>query len=200
MDPITMAMIAQAGGQVAGGLFGNSGKPYSDYGREVEKYNQRGIDAQNPFYNAGKHGMSDYQDWLGGQKDPSKFINDQMKNYQTSDYAKMQMGQAQNAANNAASASGLMGSTPFMQESQNYAQDIASKDQNQWLQNVLGINSQYGQGQKDLMGVGQHSADQITGINQNLGESMGQAAYGERQGRQKDIGNIFGGVIKGFTG
>src|SRR6266436_3048883 len=125
-----------------GGLFGNSDKPYDKYMDWIKKSQQ----GQQPYANAGEGALGDYQKWLEAQKDPSKFINDQMKNYQTSDYAQNLQQQAMNAGQNAASASGLMGSTPMMQQMQNNAGQIQSADQNQWLQNILGINSQYGQG------------------------------------------------------
>jgi hypothetical protein len=123
-----------------------------------------------------------------------------MSQYQTSPYAKFQMQQGQNAANNAASASGLIGSTPFMQASQDYARNIASQDQNNWLQNVLGINTQYGQGQQNLMNGGQNAANQLSSIQQMLGENMGASAYGERMGRNQDTGNLLSGGLKFLFG
>ena len=80
--------------------------------------------------------MHDYQDWLQTQKDPSKFINDQMANYQESPYAHYLQQQSMRAGQNAASASGLSGSTPLMQQMQQNSGQIASGDMNQWLQNV----------------------------------------------------------------
>ena len=205
MDPSMLAMLMQQGtrqsqgaglGQFFSGLFGNSGQPYEDYGREYEKYAKRGMEYQNPFYNAGKGAIGDYQSWLGGQKDPSQFINNLMGQYQQSPWAKFQMQQGQNTANNAASASGMLGSTPFMQASQDYSRNISSQDQNQWLQNVLGVNTQYGQGQQNLMTGGQNSANILTQLQQLLGQNMGEAAYGSRYGREQDKGNMIGGGLQ----
>jgi len=180
-------MFGSGLGSLFGGLFGNSGKPYDKY----NEYMQQAQQAQQPYANAGQSAIGDYQRWLQSQQDPSKFINDQMKNYQTSDYAQNLQQQSMNAGQNAASASGLMGSTPLMQQMQSNAGQIASQDQNQWLQNVLGINTQYGQGQQNLMTGGQNAANSLSGIY----NQMGQGAYGQQAGKQQDFFNTLGGGI-----
>lgn len=207
MDPTTLMMLMQSGsgmgagaGQFLQGLFGNSGAPYEDYGHEYQKYANQGKEYQNPFFQAGQRGMGNYEGWLEGQKDPSGFINNLMGGYQQSPWAKFQMSQGQNAANNAASASGLMGSTPFMQASQDYARNISSQDQNQWLQNVLGVNTQYGQGQQNLMNTGQTAANSLSQIQELLGQNMGAAAYGKTMGENKDRGNMISGGLKFLFG
>lgn len=174
-------------GGLFGGLFGDSGKPYDAYNEQI----QHGIDAQQPYANAGKGAISDYQKWLQGQKDPSGFINNLMGQYQESPYAQNLQQQSMNAGNNAASASGLIGSTPFLQQQQQNAGQIASADQNQWLQNVLGINTQYGQGQNNLINSGQNSANSLG----NLYGQMGQGAYGKEAGKQQDFWNTLGGGL-----
>lgn len=170
---------------VLGGLFGDSQGPYHEYNDWLGKSE----DTQNPFYNAGKQGLGNYQDWLGGQKDPANFINNLTSQYKESPYARYQQQQSVRAGQNAASASGLSGSTPFAQQLQQNAQNISSQDQNTWLQNVLGINTQYGQGQKDLAGMGQHAADNIS----NIQEKRGEAAFGARSAQNQDFWNTIGG-------
>lgn len=181
-----------------GGLFGDSGRPYEDAMDQYEKWAGKGEGVQQPYIDAGKRGMGNFEEWLNGQKDPSKFINNLMGQYQTSPYAKFMMQQGQNAANNAASASGMMGSTPFMQASQDYAQNVASGDMNKWLEHVLGINTQYGQGENALMRGGQGAANALTNMYGDMGRQMGEAAYGKRAGEQQDRNNMWGGVMDMF--
>lgn len=175
-------------GSMFGGLFGNSGDPYKKYNEWMQQAQQ----AQQPYLDAGTGAIGNYQQWLQGQQDPSKFINDQMGNYQESPWAKNMQQQSMNAGQNAASASGLMGSTPMMQSLQQNAGNIASQDQQAWLQNVLGINSQYGQGQQNLMNGGQNAANSLAGIYNQLGEG----AYGQQAGKQNDFWNMIGGAGK----
>lgn len=181
-------------GGMLGGLFGDSGKPYSAAMDQYQKYMGMGQQTQQPYLNAGNGAIGDYQKWLQGQRDPSKFINQQMGNYQESPWAHNMQQQAMNSGQNAASASGMMGSTPMMQQMQQNAGNISSQDQNQWLQHVLGINTQYGQGQQNLMNTGQNAANHLTDMYSQMGQQMGNAAYGQEAGKSNDLWNTIGGI------
>ena len=185
-------------GQFANGLFGNSGKPYEDAGNQYQKWANSANSAQSPFYNAGAGAIPDYQNWLQGQKDPSKFINNLMGGYSESPYAHYLQNQMVNAGNNYGSANGLSGSSALAQQMQQNAGQIASGDMNQWLQNVLGINKQYGEGENNLINKGQTSANALTDLYNNMGERMGNAAFGAEKGRQHDKSNMWGGLFNMF--
>jgi len=189
------SMFGSGAGSFLGGMFGDSGKPYDAAMQQYQQWANKAEGAQSPYLNAGKGAIGDYQQWLQGQKDPSGFINNLMGGYQESPYAKYLQQQSMNAGQNAASASGLMGSTPMLQQMQQNAGNIASQDQNQWLQNVLGINTQYGQGQNNLMTGGQNAANSLTNLYNQMGQNMGQAAYGKEAGKQNDFWNTVGGGI-----
>ncbi len=174
-------------------LFG-SDKPYKDAMHQYKKYMEQAKQYQMPYLNAGNQAIGDYQSWLGGQQDPGQFINNLMGQYQESPYANYLQQQSMNAGQNAASASGLMGSTPLMLQLQQNAGNIASGDYNNWLQSVLGINNNFGQGQQNLMNMGQNSANALSGIAGNAGQNMGQAAYGAANARNQDWGRMIGSV------
>jgi len=190
-------------GTFLGGLFGDSGGPYEDAMKEYEKYMGKSREAQNPFYNAGTGAIPQFQDWLGKMKDPSAFINNLMGGYQESPFAKFQQQQGIRAGTNAASMGGLpngmggagAGSTPFAQQLQQNAQNISSGDMNSWLQNVLGINNQYGGGLSSLMQGGQSAANQISGMYNGYGPMMGNDAYGRKEGQNQDFWNTISGGL-----
>ncbi len=182
-------------GGLFGGLFGNSGKSYQDAMDQYNKYMNKGEGVQQPYTDAGKNAVGEYQNWLNGQKDPTKFINDIMGQYNESPYAHNLQQQSINAGTNAASASGLTGSTPFAQQLQQNAGKISSEDQNQWLQNVLGINKQYGEGENNLVTGGRESANKLTDMYNNYGTKQGEAAYGKTAGKQQDFWNTIGGGL-----
>jgi hypothetical protein len=182
-------------GTFLGGLFGDSGSPYDDAMKEYEKYMGKAREAQNPFYNAGTGAIPQFQDWLSKMKDPSAFINNLMGGYQESPFAKFQQEQGMRAANNFGSANGLSGSTPLQMQAQQNAQSISSGDMNSWLQNVLGVNTQYGGGLNNLVQGGQNSANQLSSLYGNYGQLMGEGAAGSRGGRNQDFWNTIGGGL-----
>lgn len=181
-------------------FFGNSGAPSKGAGDEYSHYYNQGRGYQNPFYNAGTNAIGGYQDWLNGMKDPSAFINNLMGQYKESPFAHYQQQQGVRAAQNIGSASGLSGSTPLAMQAQQNAQNISSQDMQTWLQNVLGINSQYGAGLDSLMGRGQHAGDVLSQMAGNAGEYMGGARFGQQAGEQYDRNALFGALGKLFGG
>lgn len=186
-------------GQMFGGLFGNSGDPYKKGWEAYQPWAQKGIDVQNPFYQAGTGAIPGYQDWLNGMKDPSAFYNNLMKNYQESPQAQYLQQQAMRGGMNAASASGMAGSTPFAQQMAQTSEGISQNDMNNWLNNVLGINSQYGQGLGKEVGWGQGAANQQTNLYNQMGQAAGGAAYGQQAGQNFDNSNIAGGLFGGLS-
>ncbi len=188
------SMFGSGLGGLLGGMFGNSGKPYDKAMEQYQKFMQMGQGVQQPYLDAGKQGLGNYQEWLQGQKDPSGFINNLMGQYQQSPYTSYLQQQAQNAGINAGSANGTMGSSALAQQMQQNAGNIAQQGMDSWLQNVLGINTQYGQGQKNLVDTGQNSANSLMNMYNQMSQQMGDAAYGKEAGKQNDWWNMLGGV------
>lgn len=182
------------GSLISGGM-GMGASPYSAGMKPLKDYSQQAIDYQNPFYKGGTDAIPKYTNWLDTMKDPSQFINNTMNSYQQSPFAKFQQQQSMRAANNSASANGLLGSTPMQMQAQQNAQNISSQDMQQWLQNVLGVNSQYGQGQQGMVGMGQNSANNMSSIMSQLAQLMSGAQYGQQAGSNQDMGNIIGGLM-----
>lgn len=216
MDPATiMAMLSGQGGQggqgligggylsdvgrIFGGLFGNSGAPYKDAMKEYERAYGMGKDIQNPFMQYGMNAMPQMNEWLAGQKDPSGFINKLMGQYSESPWAKFQQDQSARRFANAGSRGDLeaggTGSTPLLQFQQQNMRDLSSQDMNQWLSHVLGINTQYGQGLGNQIGVGQNAANSLSNMTSQFGNNMAEAAYGRERAAQGDRNAIWGGLF-----
>lgn len=182
-------------GGFLGGMFGNSGAPYDKAMEQYGDWQKNAERVQNPFLQAGQMAIPQYQEWLKSMSNPSDFINQLMSQYQASPYSKYLQQQAMRAGTNAASASGLTGSTPFAEQMQTNAANIASGDINNWLQNVLGINTAYGAGTGNLITGGQGAANALTGMYGDIGKSMAEAAYGKEAGGQNDFWNTIGGGL-----
>ncbi len=206
MADMNLGSASGMGGSLASlfeGIFNNAGAPYGDAMSQLQKYFQGAQGFQNPFYQAGTQGTQNYQNWLSGMQDPTKFINNTMNQYQASPYSQYLQQQAVRAGQNAASMGGLsngqggagLGSSPFAQQLQQNAANISSQDMNQWLGNVLNVNQQYGQGQQNLMNTGQNAANSLTNLFSRMGENMGQLALGQGEGNQQNLSNIFSGLF-----
>jgi hypothetical protein len=189
------AALSGIGGLLSG-LFGDSGAPYEAAMDQYQQWGNKAQGAQNPFLQAGQGAIGNYQNWLQGQQNPSHFLNNLMGQYQESPWAKYQQQQALRMANNMGSATGLTGSSPLQLQAQQNAANISSQDMNNWLQNVLGINTQYGQGQQNLMAGGQGAANALTSLYSDMGKNMGEAAYGKEAGAQNDMWNLIGGGLQ----
>lgn len=196
-----MADLFSSLGDLLGGLFG--GNPYNDAMKQYSKYANKAAGYQNPFYQSGVNSIPQYEDWLSSMQDPTAFINNLMGNYQESPYAHYQQEQGMRAGTNAASASGLTGSTPFAQQLQENAQNISSKDMDQWLGRVLGINTEYGQGLNTNINRGQQAGNMLSNIYSGLGSQMAGAKFGSGMANQSNLSNILSGILglgQYFTG
>lgn len=181
-------------GNILYGIFGDAGKPYDDASNELSKYLPQAQQYQQPFNQAGTAAIPQFQNWLKSMQDPSAFINNLMGKYQESPGAKFQQQQMMNAADNMGSATGLTGSTPLTQFAQQQSQGIASQDMNNWLQNVLGTNNQFGAGQLNLMNMGQNSANQLMSLLQNYMGAQSGLAFGKDYAKQQQMGGLFSGL------
>lgn len=189
------SMFGAGLGGLFGGLFGDSGKPYDKAMEQYQQWANKAQGVQQPYLDAGTNAIGSYQDWLKGMQDPSKFINNLMGQYQQSPYTTYLQQQAQNAGINMGSASGMSGSSALAQQMQQNAGNIAQQGMDSWLQNVLGINTQYGLGQNNLMQGGQNAANALTNMYNQMGQQMGEAAYGQQAGKKQDFWNTIGGGL-----
>lgn len=183
-------------GGIFGGLFGKD--PYKNASREYERGANQAAGYQNPFFQAGTGALGDFQNYLKNMKDPSEFLNNLMKNYQESDYTKNLKNASERSGINAASASGLIGSTPFLKQQQKNAGEIESAGMNDWLSNALGINKQYGSGLEDLISGGQNAGNKLSDIFSDLGGFKAGSSYGSDMNKNKQMQDFFSGLMSLF--
>jgi len=154
-----------------------------------------------PFYGAGQDALKQLQGMFSQMQDPQKFYQQMMSGYQTSPQAQLQMSQAQKAANQSAAASGMLGSGAEQKGLAGYAQQLTSADQQQWLNNMMGIHSQAIQGLGGLEQQGFGAGGQMGGwgmkTGSNLSDLMQQMGMAQAQGDKSmwsGIGEIAGGI------
>lgn len=204
MDPSVLALLASLGqggntfgsnfGNFLGGIFGDPSAPYKKAGKELDRYLPQAQGYQNPFYQAGVGAIPQFQQWLGGMQDPSQFINKMMGQYQESPWAKYEQDQAVRAGQNMGSGTGLTGSSALAQAMQQNAANISSQDMQNWLERVLGVNTQYGAGLGGMIGQGQGAANSLTNLLSDYMTNKANLAYGKESARQGQWGGLFNGL------
>jgi hypothetical protein len=180
-------------GTALGGLFGgqSAGRGHDEMARQIQQAmeEQRRLTGQandliRPWYDAGRGNLGEYQQNYKNLMNP-EFIEKLSGRYQMSPHAQFQMKQGQDAITNAASASGNLNSGQFGRNMGNYAQDITSRDQNQWLDRMLG---QYNQGLGHQQGMVNTGGQYGSQMGQNLigmGDRNMQAMMGAQNARMQ---------------
>ena len=193
-------------GGVMQGIFGDSGAPAQAagdaYAGIIDKYLPGVQQGFTPYQDAGKTGLNNWQNALSQMQNPQEFMNKILGGYQESPWASFTRKYGQQGMNNAASASGMLGSGAMMKEAAQYNQDLTSKDMQTYLQNVLGINKDYMGGQAGMAGMGLDAgksyADFMSRIIPGYAEAMGGSAYGQQAGSQMDMGSLISGAMSFF--
>lgn len=174
-----------------GGLVGNwLGNQFNNPGQIYQEGMQPGIDRINqgvdratgyisPWRQAGLSGLNDYMDMLKQYKNPQEMYNNIMGGWKMSQGAQKQMGGAMDAIQNRLATMGLTGSGQELKDLGQNFEDYAAKDQQQYLNNILGI------GQTGLQGFNNLSNQGL-----NAGTNMGGF---EMQGAQ-DIASMYNAI------
>lgn len=129
--------------------------------------------------------------------DPNSLLSKFGQGYQQSPGYQFQVNQATGAANNAASAGGMLGSPMHQQNTANMVNNLANQDYNQYLAHALGL---YGQGIAGQQGIYNTGAQVSGNLGENLSNSLmnqGNLAYSNAV-NQNQSGMGFLGDLLGF--
>ena len=122
---------------------------------------------------------------MSGQmaSDPTGLINHIMSQYYTSPQLQNQMKSMQTASNNAAAAGGTLGTGAEQSQVMDRAQQLSANDQQQFLQNALGVQGQGMQGLGNINQMGYGASTGLAGILAGNQQDRGALDY---QGRMAD--------------
>lgn len=137
---------------------------------QMRKYYEQGRSDLAPWRTAGENAIPQFQSDLDtiNNMGHGNWMND----YRESPQARYQTEHAMTSMNNAAAATGLLGSGGNQQENANIANDIASKDQQQFFNNEMDIRQSHMGGLNNLMGYGSGAAGQSATQSQNFAEQL----------------------------
>lgn len=182
---------------------------YSDYANElqngmnsVNNSYKNAVGFMHPYDSAGLNEMPGYQHSVNAESDPNAFINHLMSNYQMSPQAIEQQKQGTQGINAAAAASGSLGSGPEMKSMAAFNQNLSNNDQNNYLQQRLGVYDNYLNNANGIINRGYGAAGQDGGYAMDQGADLaqlynqkGQADANRDEWGSNLLGNTIGGLF-----
>lgn len=166
------------GGGFLGKLFGGGNDPVADASKYYDQISGVLKDYLGPYADRGNQVYPELQEqYKQLMNDPNAMLNKFGQGYQQSPGYQFQVNQATGAANNAASAGGMLGSPAHQQQTASMVNNLASQDYNQYLSHVLGL---YGQGLGGEQGIYNTGAQMSGSLGENLSNSLmsqGNMAY-----------------------
>jgi len=145
----------------------------------AQPYLQKNEHLYDEYAGYGKQAGSDMAGRYGQMaNDPTAYYNQLMEGYQPSASYEMRNQEAQRAAGNSAAAGGMRGSQQDVENSAKIQDMLMGEDMQQWLKNVMGIESEGSQGQSHMFDTGFNATNQQS--NNNLNQA-GMAFQGQAQ-------------------
>jgi hypothetical protein len=153
----------------------------------------------NPTIQAGREQLPR----LTGAEDqlfhPEELENKWIQSYSESPYAKSLIDRSRSAGLDAASSMGLNGSSAALGNIQQSAGDIASRDRQSYLDDIMKkYMSAIGIG-GDIYGAGNNAATNLAGYSSNYGDTRGGLEYGRSAAPGELFGKIAGGALAGYA-
>ena len=148
------------------------------------------------------HGQNyqNYESTLGAMANPQAYINKLMQGYSESPQAKQAQQQGIQTANAATAATGMQGSGAEQTALQKQGQQISQADQQNYLNNMLGVAHDYLNGLGGLeqqgMTAGLNATENYGDISAQLAKAYADAqakqAQSQQQGKNTGIGTALG--------
>ena len=180
-----------------GSLFGNmsASNPYdaaNPYFSQMEPMLQKYL---GQYTNMGSQVLPQLQGQYNSLlSDPTAMMKKIGSGYQASPGFQWQVGQSTNAANNAASAGGMLGSPQEQQQLATTVNGLANQDYNTYMNQALG---QYGLGLSGLGNLNQMGFNAANNMSQGIGSmylNQAQNAVKSQDWNNQQQGGIFGGI------
>lgn len=155
----------------------------------------------DPYINAGQESLGTLKDQYGKLlSDPGGFYNELGEGYKKSPGFDFALKQALGGAGNAAAAGGMAGSPMHEQWAMETSSDLASKDFDRYMQDVLGLYGKGLGGEEGLFQTGYGASDTLAKLlADNLGSKANNAFAGAANNNQSMLG-LLGALTGAATG
>lgn len=179
---------SSAAGDISQG-YNNAINTYSQYLDKVNQlfspYMDQGKYAGNQMQGMGDAQYAQYMNMMGAGPGGT---GNWMTQYTASPWAQYQTDVGTQAANASAAASGMLGSGQNQRSTATMAEDIASKDRQQYYEDMMGMGHAAQGNYQPLFSTGAGMASQLGGYTYDTGANIGKAQIG--QGSANAYGDI----------
>jgi len=170
-------------------------RPYQAAQDQMQQYYGQAQGQMQPFIQQGQQAYGGLSDAMQQLLHPEKLQGDWMQSYETSPQALQMQEQAKQSGLGAASAMGLMGSSPALQAIQQGQSQIGAADRQSYLDSLMDkYKTGIGVGQ-NIYGAGAQMAGQGAQNAMNMGNIMGGLAGGEAGAGGGMLGQLLGGGL-----
>lgn len=183
------------------GLFGGGKKnnPYSGGGKYFDQIQDIIKQYSDPYVNAGRGAMGGTQGVYDQMRDdPGGYYNKLGAGYKESPGYQFKLKNALQAGSNAQAAGGMAGSPQHEQQNMGIANDIASQDFNEYMNQIMGINKGGLEGEENTINRGFNAGQNATN---NLGTNLGQKNAwnaGQKNWNNENRNSSWGQIGKGI--
>jgi hypothetical protein len=140
--------------------------------RERRAAEQRARQDLSPYTQSGKNNIPLYQNAINEMQDQPGFLDSILKQYQPSAGYERRFNEGNRAITQGYGANGMYGSGDYMKALMQNGQGLADQDQQQYLNNILGIRSGYMGGLEGNVNRGFNAASNIGNIAANTGQGL----------------------------
>jgi hypothetical protein len=133
-------------------------------------------------------------------QDPAAFFESLMKGYEPSKAYQLARDETQRAAGNSAAAGGMRGSINDITNQARLTDSLLGSDMQQWLQNVLGIQTRGQAGLGNESTTGFNAATGLTGDLSNVFGTQGQLAFQGQANQNQSRSDLLSGIVKALGG
>ena len=161
---------------------------------QLDKYYQQAQGNLQPYNQQGQSQYGNLNQYIQSLMNPQQLQNQWASGYKESDQAKNAQMMAQEHGLDAASAMGLMGSSPALGAIQQGTSQIGLADQQNYLNDMM---QKYMQGaglSQGIYGQGANSANAMSQNAMNMGNNSAGMAYGAQNAPGNMLSNAIGGI------
>jgi hypothetical protein len=148
-------------------------------GQDMYNQMQSGLGNYQNYYNQGLGMLNPY---MQQGMDPSTLYNQFMKNYQMSGAAQAQLAQGEKGANQAAAASGMLGSGDAQKQAAGMAEAVRGQDVNDYLNRLYGTRQQGFQAAMGGANLEGQAGQGLLKYFEDMANSQGARDVGQSQG------------------